>query len=166
MRGQIIGAIKAQASGGGASKGSYVGSRRVSMGEAQPQTADRGCEGGLAPGLRREGACADAFQAGADLSIKGLQGIGMHARWNHSQGIGHTAKRSAVTEEQERSLNVRQSGKLLQKEFCFFHTLRHGESLTVGGGPNGRAKKGEGATGVAEPFWKTRMSTQLSGPHR
>ena len=35
MRGQIIGAIKAQASGGGASTGSYVGSRRVSMGYSQ-----------------------------------------------------------------------------------------------------------------------------------
>ena len=132
MRGQIIGAIKAQASGGGASKGSYVGSRRVSMGEAQPQTTDRGCEGGLAPGLRREGACADAFQAGADLSIKGLQGIGMHSRWSHSQGIGHTAKRSAVTEEQERSLNVRQSGKLLQKGFI--NTLNCEASTTFKSG--------------------------------
>ena len=70
-----------------------------------------------------------------------------------------------MTEEQERSLNVRQSGKLLQKGFCFFHTLRHGEGLTVGGGPNGRAKKGEGATGVdLNPFRENPHVDTTVGP--
>ena len=61
--------------------------------------------------------------------------------------------------------HVRQSGKLLQKGFCFVHTLRHGEGLTVGGGPNGRAKKGEGATGVdLNPFWENPHVDTTVGP--
>ena len=74
----------AQASGGGDSKGNYIGSRRVSIDELQPQISDRSCEGGLAPGLRHEGTCADLFQVGAGLIIKGLQGITIYSRGNHS----------------------------------------------------------------------------------
>ena len=91
-----------------AGQGSDVGSWGVPLSKAEAEAAYRGGKGSLAPRLTRKRACANGFQTDPHLCIESTESIGMNARRRHTKGVSYSAEGSAVAEEQERGLHVRE----------------------------------------------------------